>query len=56
MSVSFGRAVGLLINEEEHAMENDGHLYILWVNDNPITAEKMVFMYGINGLKRRWWD
>ncbi|MEJ2719169.1 MAG: DsrE family protein [Deltaproteobacteria bacterium] len=37
-------------------MENDGHLYILWVNDNPITAEKMVFMYGINGLKRGWWD
>ena len=37
-------------------MENDNHLHILWVNDNPVTAEKMVFMYGINCLKRGWWD
>ena len=35
-------------------MESD-HLYILWTNDNPITAEKMVFMYGGNGLKQGWW-
>lgn len=31
-------------------------LYILWTNDNPITAEKMVFMYGINSILRSWWD
>lgn len=32
------------------------HLYILWTNDNPITAEKMVFMYGINAKLRGWWE
>ncbi len=32
------------------------HLYILWTNDNPITAEQMVFMYTINSLKYSWWD
>ncbi len=32
------------------------HLYVLWTNDNPITAEKMVFMYTINSLKRGWWE
>jgi len=31
-------------------------LTILWTNDNVITAEKMVFMYGINAKKRDWWD
>ena len=31
------------------------HLYLLWTNDNPITAEKMVFMYTINALRRGWW-
>lgn len=31
------------------------HLYILWTNDNPVTAEKMVFMYGVNSLKLGWW-
>ncbi len=31
-------------------------LYILWTNDNIITAEKMVFMYGFNALKHKWWD
>ena len=37
-------------------MENDKHLYVLWTNDNPMTAEKMVFMYTINALKNGWWD
>jgi hypothetical protein len=37
-------------------MDNKGHLYILWTNDNLITAEKMVFMYGINCLKKGWWN
>lgn len=31
-------------------------LYILWTNDNLITAELMVFMYGINAKKRDWWE
>ncbi len=37
-------------------METPRHLHILWTNDNPITAEKMVFMYGLNSLKQGWWD
>ena len=36
-------------------MEKD-HLYVLWTNDNPITAEKMVFMYTINSLVHGWWE
>ncbi len=32
------------------------HLYVLWTNDDPVTAEKMVFMYAINSLKRGWWE
>ena len=32
------------------------HLYVLWTNDNPVTAKKMVFMYTINSLKRGWWE
>ena len=32
------------------------HLYVLWTNDNPITAEKMVFMYTINSMLRGWWE
>jgi hypothetical protein len=31
-------------------------LYILWTNDNFITAEKMVFMYAINSMRYGWWD
>lgn len=37
-------------------MSEKKDLYILWTNDNPVTAEKMVFMYGINSLLRGWWD
>ena len=37
-------------------MEEKNHLYILWTNGDPITAEKMVFMYGINSRLRGWWD
>jgi hypothetical protein len=37
-------------------MPTKNKLYILWTNDNFITAEKMVFMYGINAKKRDWWD
>jgi hypothetical protein len=32
------------------------HLCLLWTNDNPITAEKMVFMYTINSLIHGWWE
>ena len=32
------------------------HLYVLWTNDNLITAEKMVFMYTINALIHGWWE
>ena len=32
------------------------HLYVLWTNDNPVTAELMVFMYTINSLKHGWWE
>ena len=35
--------------------ENTG-LYILWTNDNPITAEKMVFMYAVNSIIHGWWE
>jgi len=31
------------------------HLYILWTNGDPVTAEKMVLMYGLNSLKHDWW-
>ena len=37
-------------------MADKENLYILWTNDNPVTAEKMVFMYGLNSLKRGWWQ
>ena len=37
-------------------MKEKTHLYILWTNDNPVTAEKMVFMYSINSLLQNWWE
>ncbi len=37
-------------------MSEKTHLYVLWTNDNALTAEKMVFMYTINSLKRGWWE
>jgi hypothetical protein len=37
-------------------MREKDHLYILWTNGDPITAEKMVFMYGVNSLLKGWWD
>lgn len=37
-------------------MNEKKHLYVLWTNDNPITAEKMVFMYTINSLLKGWWE
>lgn len=37
-------------------MADNDKLYILWTNDSFITAEKMVFMYGINAKSRDWWN
>ncbi|MBN1581333.1 MAG: DsrE family protein [Anaerolineae bacterium] len=37
-------------------MSEKTHLYVLWTNDNPVTADKMVFMYTINSLKHGWWE
>ena len=37
-------------------MKEKSHLFILWTNDNQITAEKMVFMYSINSLLKGWWE
>ena len=37
-------------------MSEKTHLYVLWTNDNLITAEKMVFMYTINSLLHGWWE
>jgi hypothetical protein len=37
-------------------MSAKSHLYVLWTNDNPVTAEKMVFMYTVNSLLKGWWD
>jgi hypothetical protein len=36
-------------------MKSDEHLHILWTNSDPVTAEKMVFMYAGNSLKKGWW-
>ena len=50
---------GLIFYSQYHAKEpkmNDrDHLYILWTNSDPVTADKMVFMYALNGLKHAWW-
>ena len=35
---------------------NKTHLYVLWTNDNTVTAEKMVFMYTVNSLTHGWWE
>ncbi len=37
-------------------MKEKSHLYILWTSDSQITAEKMVFMYGINSILQDWWE
>lgn len=37
-------------------MSEKKHLYLLWTNDNKLTAEKMVFMYTMNSLVHGWWE
>lgn len=36
-------------------MQSLDKLVVLWTNGDPITAEKMVFMYTLNAKKRAWW-
>jgi len=42
--------------ERSLSVSEKKHLYVLWTNDNLITAEKMVFMYTVNSLVRGWWE
>ncbi len=37
-------------------MSEKNHLHVLWTNADPVTSEKMVFMYTINSLKKGWWE
>jgi hypothetical protein len=37
-------------------MAESHDLFILWTNADPITAEKMVFMYAANSRIHGWWD
>ncbi len=37
-------------------MNDKIHLYVLWTNADPITSEKMVFMYTKNALIHGWWE
>ena len=37
-------------------MTDKKHLYLLWTNADPVTADKMVFMYTINSMKFGWWE
>lgn len=36
-------------------MKEKDHLYMLWTNSDPLTADKMVFMYALNGIRKGWW-
>lgn len=37
-------------------MDEMNKLYILWTNDDVITAEKMVLMYALNSITHHWWE
>ena len=37
-------------------MKEKTHLYVLWTNADPVTADKMVFMFTINSRIRGWWE
>ena len=37
-------------------MDNRKRIYILWTNQDPVSTEKMVFMYALNSKLRKWWD
>lgn len=36
-------------------MKAQDKLVILWTSGDPLTAEKMVFMYAVNALRKAWW-
>jgi len=36
-------------------MTSTDTLHILWLNDNPVTAKHMVFMYATDCLLKGWW-
>ena len=42
--------------QEGNPMPDKSKLYILWTNPDPLTAEKMVFMYAKNSRLQGWWD
>ena len=37
-------------------MNEKKHRYLLWTTESKISAEKMVFMYGINSKRKGWWE
>lgn len=37
-------------------MAEKTQLYLLWTNDNIVTARHMVFMYAVNALVHGWWE
>ena len=37
-------------------MTEKTHLYVLWTNADPVTSDKMVFMYTINSMIHGWWE
>jgi len=37
-------------------MSERARLFVLWTNGDPVTSEKMVFMYTVNSLLYGWWD
>ena len=37
-------------------MSEKKHLYVLWTSGDPVTADKMIFMYTINSLAFGWWE
>ena len=37
-------------------MPKKTHLYLLWTNDNPITAKNMALLYPTKSLKNCWWE
>lgn len=37
-------------------MADDGKLFILWTNADPVTSEKMVMMYATNSRLKGWWQ
>lgn len=37
-------------------MKDENHLYILWTNPDPLTAQLMVMMYATNSMLRHWWE